>query len=302
LVGGLLGTALLTAGVLLASLGAAAQPGPADVVRDYFAALARGDAAQALGYGAVPAGPRRLLTGTVLHEQLRIAPLRDITVAATDQHGDRATVAVHYSMGFAAGAVSTSAQVALHRTNGTWWLDRTAVGVRLAADTARDRLTVLGGPVPTRRTLLFPGALPVTTDTRYLELVPTLDYASFGSASTVDLVVRVSEAGQRAFRAAVRTALRRCLARSGDPACPLPTNRYVPGSVSGRLTGSLGGLVDLDQSDPAGLLTYAGRPTVIGSWQRLDFDNVPVPARGRVKLDVRASGYAVAPLQLRWTR
>lgn len=301
LAGVLLGTALVACGAVVAVCGAAATDGPADVVRDYFAALARGDAAHALAYGTVPPGPRRLLTATVLREQLHIAALQDVAVEETERHGDRATVTVHYAMAFADGAVPTSTSVALHRTRGEWWLDRTAVGAVLAPSTARERLTLLGAPVPSSRTLLFPGALPITTDTPYLELVPTLDYVSFGTPSTLGVSVRVSDAGQAAVRTAVRTALSRCLAgTTAELTCPLPTNRYVPGTVRGTLNGPLGGLVGLDRNDPAGLLTFAGTPTITGSWQRLDFHNVPRPERAQVQLDVRASGYAVAPLRMRW--
>jgi hypothetical protein len=302
LAGVLLGTALLAVGVVVAVGGATAHDSPATVVRGYFAALARGDAAQALAYGTVPTGPRRLLTSTVLREQLRIAALRDVSVESTERRGDRATVTVRYAMTFAGGAVSTSTHVKLHRADGDWWLDRVAVAALLAPSTAQDRLAILGARVPSARILLFPGALPITTDTPYLELVPTLDYVSFDTPATVDVPVRVSAQGQAAVRATVRAALDRCLAGSPpDLTCPLPTDRYVPGTVRGKLNGSLGGLVDLDQNDPAGVLTYAGSPTITGSWQRLDFDNMPRREHAQVQLDVRARGYAVAPLTMRWT-
>ena len=300
-VGVLLGIALLASGVVVAVRGSASADAPATVVRDYFAALARGDAAQALAFGVVPPGPRRLLTATVLGEQLRIAAIQDVTVDPAEPHGDRATVTVHYTMAFADGAVPTSGQVTLYRSRGEWLLDRVAIAARIEPSTARDRLAILGAPVPTTRTLLFPGALPVTTDTAYLELVPSLDYVSFSTPSTIDLPVRVSPTGQAAVRAAVRAGLNACLAGSTDPTCPLPTGREVPDSVRGALNGPLGGLVDLDQKDPAGVLTYAGTPTITGSWQRLDFHNVPVHVTGQVQLDVRATAFAVSPLQLRWT-
>jgi hypothetical protein len=297
----LLGAALLASGVVVAVRGAAATDGPATVVRDYFAALARGDAAKALAYGTVPEGPRRLLTSAALHEQLRIAPLRDVFVEGTQQHGNRATVTVHYTLAFADGPVSRTVHVLLHHSNGEWSLDRVAVGVVIAPTTARDRLAILGAPVPTSRTLLFPGALPIATDTPYLELVSALDFVSFDTSSVLDVPVRVSNAGETAVRTAVTDALNRCLTGSRDLTCPLPTDRYVPGTVRGRLNGPIGGLVDLDQHDPAGLLTYAGTPTITGSWQRLDFHNVARHERAQVELDVRASGYATSPLQMRWT-
>jgi hypothetical protein len=302
LTGALLGAALLASGVLIAVRGAAATDGPDTVVRDYFAALARGDAAQALAYGPIPAGPRRLLTSTILREQLRIASVRDVSVESTDRQGDRATVTVQYSMAFADGAVATTVHVPLHYRDEQWSLDRSAVPATIVPSTAQDRLTILGDSVPARRVLLFPGALPIAPDTPYLELVPALDYVSFDSPSTVEVPVRVSDAGERAVRAAVRTALDRCLAGSADLTCPLPTDRYVPGTVRGTLNGAIGGLVDLDQHDPAGVLTYAGTPSITGSWQRLDFHNMPRHEHAQVALDVRASGYAVAPLRMRWTR
>lgn len=302
LAGGLLGAALLAGGVVVAAVGAATADGPATVVRDYFAALARGDAAQALAYGTVPAGPRKLLTSTVLAEQLRIAPLGDVAVESTERRGDRATVTVQYSMAFADGPVVTSTPVPLHRTDGEWWLDRSAVGATVVPSTAQDRLAILGAPVPSRRMLLFPGALPVAADTPYLELVPTLDYVSFDTPATVDLAVRVSAAGEAAARTAVRTELQACLDGSArELTCPVPTDRYVPGTIRGSLNGPLGGFVDLDQHDRSGVLDYAGTPTITGSWQRLDFHNMPVHERAQVQLDVRASGYAVPPLKMRWT-
>src|SRR5438445_5262352 len=70
--------------------------GPDGAVRGYFAALQRGDAAAALGFGDLPDASRALLTGKVLREQKRIAPIRDVTITHTDSASNQATVNVHY--------------------------------------------------------------------------------------------------------------------------------------------------------------------------------------------------------------
>lgn len=298
--GVVLGTALLVTGGVLAGVGLASAPGPATVVRDYFAALSDADAPAALSYGELPRGPRTFLTTAVLREQASIAPLTDVTVTSTRVNGDRATVGVSYTLGFAGDPITTATTVELHRGSGTWRLDQVAVSVELVPNTAQQRLAMLGRSLPGAAVLLFPGAVPVRPDTPYLELAPTLDHVSFGGPSTLYLAVRISAAGESAVDTAVTAMLRRCVSGHGAATCPLPNERYVPGSLHGRLTGTLTGFADLDQHNPAGLLRYAGTVNFTGRWRALDYDNVAQPGSGRVKLDVRVIGYATTPLRLRW--
>jgi hypothetical protein len=300
-VGVLLGSMLLVAGAVVTAMGLTASPGPTAVVGGYFAALIRGDAQQALAYGDLPAGPRALLTDEVLTEQQHIAPLRDVTLSVTHQDDSSARVEVRYTMDFPDGPIATSAAVLLHRAGDNWRLDQTAISTEIEPSTAGQRLSVLGGALPTGATLLFPGALPVRVDTPYLELVPSLDYVAFGRSRPAELPVRISDRGEAAVVEAVRSQLHRCFTGPPNAACPLPAERTVPGSLRGRLMTRLGGLVDLDQHNPAGLIRYAGRPTVKGSWQRLDFHNVARRQSGQIVLDVRAVGYATEPLHLQWS-
>lgn len=296
-----MGTALLIAGGVVAGIGLASSPGPATIVRDYFAALSRGDASTALSYGDLPAGPRTFLTSPVLREQGSIAPLGGVTITSTTEQGDRAKVGLYYTLAFPGNPISTATTVDLHRSSGTWRIDQVAVPIEMVPNTAQQRLTMLGRPLPDSAVLLFPGALPVRADTPYLELAPALDYATFHGPSTLYLAVRISAAGEAAVETAVHAMLQRCLSGAGAATCPLPNERYVPGSLRGRLTGPLTGFADLDQNDPAGLLRYAGTANFTGHWLALDFENVAQPGGGRVKLDVRASGYATDPLRLGWT-
>jgi hypothetical protein len=292
---------LLAGGVVLTASGVIEATSPTGVVRGYFAALAHADAARALAYGTVPDGPRGLLTDTVLREQQRIAPIRDVRVEGVDRQRSWASVTVRYTLGFAGRDVPVSTEVPLHRSSGGWRLDAVAVRIELLPAAARERLSILGGWLPTGTVLLFPGALPIAPDTPYLQLDASHDNLTFDSPSGTRVQVRVSEDGRAAMLHAVRAALGRCLSGRHDPGCPLPGERYVPGSLSGVLEAPLQATsVRIESRNPAGRLRFSGSATVSGHWQRLNFHNRQVTASGRIDLRIHATAYATAPLRIRW--
>jgi hypothetical protein len=293
--------ALLAGGVVVGIRGYAKTAGADGVVRGYFAALARADAADALAFGDIPAGPHTLLTATVLAEQQRIAPIRNVDVGAVRRSGDAAGVAVRFTLAFPTRPVAVSGTVHLHRGSSGWRLDRVAVPTELDPGTARQRESIVGAGIPLGRTLMFPGALPVRLDTPYLQLDPDQDYAGLDPLDQTTIDIEVSPAGRGAALAAVRANLHRCLAGRPDPTCPLPSERYVPGSVRGTLSGDLHNVSVELASDAVGTLRVYARATVSGSYERLDFRNRRIAGRGRVELAVNAVGYAVSPLTLRWT-
>lgn len=299
--GVLAGVLLLAGGVVVGALGYRAMQNPAAVVRGYFAALARADAPRALAYGKVPFGPHTLLTSAILREQQRIAPLRDVSVARTVRHGSHATVEVNYTLAFAGTDVPVAAQVPLHKSSGRWRLDYVALPVEIVPGAARQRESILGGAVPTGTTMLFPGALPIRFDTPYLKLDPYKDNLTFNDVSSAAVSVEATDAARVAMATAVRTALQRCVTGPGDQMCPLPNERYVPGSIHGAVTGGLR-TTDLvvESLEPVGTLRFNGSATIAGTWQRLNFHNVRVTGRGRVDLDIHAVAYATRPLRLRW--
>lgn len=299
-VGVLVAVLTLAGGVLVAARGVTASQSPAAVVRSYFAALGHGDAPRALAYGRVPFGPHTLLTDTVLREQQRIAALRDVIVVRTQRHGNRATVDVTYTLGYPGDDVAVRATVPLHEQSGSWRLDYVAVPTQLEPDGAAQRESLLGGTVPTQTVLLFPGALPIRFDTAYLGLDPSEDNVGFDDASSIGIEVKVTDAGRRAMLDAVRAGLRRCLTRASDPSCPLPNERYVPGSIRGTLEGGLRATRVTTGVDPVGTLQLTATAAVTGTWRRLDFHNRQVRGHGTLYLDVHASAYAVSPLRVRW--
>jgi len=300
----LAGVLLVGGGVTLAVRGYRQTGGPAGAVRGYFAALARGDSAGALAFGDVPDGPHTLLTADVLRSQQRIAPLRDFHVVATRQQGDAATVSVRYVLDYPGSPQTVNSSVPVHRTDGGWRLDGVAVPISLELDRALQRATIVGAGIPDGDTLAFPGAVPITFDTPYLQLDAAEDTVSFGRPPDLDVYVEVSPAGRKAVVQAVQRALDACLAGRGDPTCPLPDERYVPGSIRGRLAGRLADnlTITLD-AGPAGLLDIKGeQPVEATSYRKLSFVNRPSAGHGTVVLDLSARAYAVAPLRLVWSQ
>jgi hypothetical protein len=298
--GVLAGVGLLAAGVVIGISGYAATAGPDGAVRGYFAALARGDAPAALGFGDLPGGPHTLLTSTVLHDQQRIAPLRDVQLKGVRQSGDRATVSVSYALAFPGDRVVQHVTIRLHHKGG-WRLDATAVPLQLDVGAAVRRMSIVGAGIPAGRTLVFPGALPIRFDTPYLELDPSVDVVRFGSPQEMVVAVRPTEAARSAMLAAARGRLQTCVTGRPDPTCPLPSERYVPGSLHGAVVGGLHAWsVRLEDTDPNGSLRLTGRATVRGSYRRLDFHNIAVRGSGTVDVPLSALAYAVPPLVFRW--
>jgi hypothetical protein len=294
----------IVGGALVAYVGFQDAAGPDGPVTGYFAALARSDAPAALGYGELPAGQRTLLTSSVLRQQQRVAAIRDVEVLAVDRDGDSARVSVRYVLGFRSGAMHVLDTVPVRKSGDSWRLTAVAVPVRLHLAAAQ-RASLAGGAVPTRTTLLFPGALPLRFDSGYLQLASGSRYLGFNSPTNTTLQVQVSPAGRQAVQAALSSALDSCFAGSGNPAstCPLPSARYVPGSLKGTV-----GNVSTDRlsvrvgKGPAGMLSVSGTATFTGSYERLAYDNVPKSGSGSITLPLHASAYAVAPLRLWWVQ
>lgn len=295
---------LLGGGVLVAALGYGATAGPDGAVRGYFAALARSDAPAALAFGDLPSGPHTLLTSTVLREQQRIAPMRQFSIKSTRRDGTRATVTIDYTLEFPGDRQQITDTVQVRETDGSWRLVRAAIPTQLEVVRAAQRATIVGAGIPEGTVLVFPGAVPIRLDTPYLELEAAEDSVSFTAGPTTQVSATVSEAGKKAVRSAVSVALRSCLdGSSRDRRCPQPTERCVPGSLRGALVGAIGDdlTVDLDQTATGTLdITGGVRVRVRGTYRKLTFRNRTVVGSGQLRLPIRASAYAVGPLQIVW--
>jgi hypothetical protein len=300
--GVVLGVLLLVGGSAVAVLGYAETAGPGGTVRGYFAALARGDAAGALAFGDVPDGPHTLLTADVLHAQQRIAPLRKFSIVATHRSGKKARVTVRYNLAYATGTQTINAGVGLHEADGDWRLDEVAIPTTLQLDRASHRATIVGGGIPDGDTLLFPGPVPITFDTPYLQLNAAEDSVGFGTEPGTEVFVEVSRAGRAAAIGALAAALHACLSGGADVRCPQPSERYVPGTLRGTLAEPLAPNVNVTLTDSAdGVLDLAGSQAVqASSFRRLTFSNRPVGGHGRVVVPLHARAFAVRPLTVSW--
>jgi hypothetical protein len=297
---------LLAGGLVYAWTGYQQTNGPAGAVTGYFAALQRGDAAAALGFGTVPDGDHSLLTAPVLAEQRRLAPIRDVTVLSTSRQGGTATVTVRYLLGFPAQARQVTDRIAVTRAGHGWRLDRVAALTHLDLTGARERASILGSEVSEGDVLLFPGAIPISFDTNYLQLPDASASVRLSQSEETLLSVDVSAAGRAAVTAALNAAIANCLSGSGtpDPRCPLPAGQVVPGSVRGTL--APGALRDVRMSvraDAAGVITISGSDvSVRARYTSLDFNNRPLTRSGPVQLAVAATTFAVRPLRIYWSQ
>ena len=295
--------ALILGGAVVAFIGYERSSGPDGAVKAYFAALSRSDAPAALAFGDIPDGPRTLLTSTVLREQQRIAPITDVQVNVTQQHGSRATVSVHYDLGFADGRLRIDDQVDVVRRGHTWHLTTVAADTRLDLLQAADRATIVGAAVPQDHELVFPGAAPIRLDTPLLAIESDTSVITLSGTTDTTIGVSVSSAGRDAARAALTTALRSCLTQGSqaDPRCPLPSARVVPGSVRATVPADLADAVGVVvQSDPAGALQLSGSLHLNGQYTALDFNNVASVHRGPFTLPITALAYPRTPLTLQW--
>lgn len=304
---GLYWSALLLSLVALIGCGVVAYlayqdtSGPSGAVTGYYSALQDSDAARALAYGDLPSGPRTLLTATVLRDQQRLAPLRDVKIVSVQRSGPDATVMVGYQLDFPAGAQSVTDTVLVHHRGSSWRLDQVAVSTSIRMTQARERATIVGTGVPDSPTLLFPGALPVRFDSPYVQVVPDTGI-TFNASSPIVPGLEVSAAGRKAVVSVLTTSLQSCFAAGGDSdlRCPLPSNRFVPGSLTGQIRGPItDGLTLAVGSSPAGVIDVSGTVSVVGTYRKLDFDNIAATGHGTVQVPFEASTY-VKPIELRW--
>ena len=292
----------------------AARSSPESVARQYFQALADGDAPGALALADAP--PRgQFLTSLVLRQQLRVAPLADIVVLRAATLGATATVEVRYRLLFGAGARPVADTARLVRRGSSWRMSRVAGAVTVSASSpAGDRVRLAGRRLSAAAVTVFPGALPLAADPPGLQVLahtsaggpddrPMIRLADtrLTARARVALSPGLREQAERAAQALLAT----CLApASKDPLCPVPgSGRPVPGSLHGSApaVATVNPRVELEQAG-TGLISIRARVPVQGSWQVWDFENQVVQRRGRVTVVLNARVYLDRPTQAFWNR
>jgi hypothetical protein len=299
----LIAVVLLVVGVVVAWTGWRNSTAAEGAIKSYFAALQDGDAARALALGDLPDGPRTLLTDEVLAAQRHAAPIQAVSILSIAEQGGTATASVRYTLAYPGAPQVNVDTVRLRRSGSDWRLAQAAVLTTLNLRQATGRATLAGHALPKGRTLLFPGAVPITFDTPYLALDPQASKVGLSTRGGVDVGVTVSAKGRTALASLLTKDIKTCLATpTAASACPLPTGVTVPGSVHGTLTGQVADALRLSVgTDPAGLIQIGGEVAFSGSYQVLDFDNLPVAKKTPATIPLAASAYAVEPLVVQWS-
>lgn len=307
LLAALLSAALTTGLGLTAAHRYTARSGPESVVRDFFSALADGDAPAALALADnPPRGP--WLTSVVLRRQLQVAPIAGISVLGSTRLDTTATVRVRYELRYADGARQVSDTARLVRRGSSWRLSRVAGTVRVTAGSADAlRLRLAGRRLPPAAVTLFPGALPLAADPPALQVVAGSDDRPAVRLADPSLAARARVAIPLTLRAQVVQAVDRLVARclatgSRDPLCPLPvTGRPIPGTLHGSARPIVPGDARIVlQRGSSGMLSVRARLTVQGSWQTWDFQNQVVARRGSATVELTALVAPSRPAEAFW--
>ena len=299
--------AITAAGIGAAAAGVVRSGRVESTVERYFDAVADGRAADALALGAIPAGNRAYLTQEVLAAQREVGRIADLDVGAVTRTDAEASVEVSYTLVTDAGDVAVSDTVQLERDGWNWRMRAVAVPVRLEAPDAALRLALAGTALPTDAVLMFPGSLPLSTNSALLAVERSTTVARFAQTEAIAVGVVVPEAGQQAAAAALDAAVVACLAPGGaqaDPTCPttVPGVRFVPGSMTGTLTQppSAAELSYIVTPDADGRIAVRGSIGVQAQWRQLNFNNLSEPHSGELTLTLNATIPAVEPLIVLW--
>jgi hypothetical protein len=278
---------------------------PATVVEGFYRALAAGDAPTALAFASSPPSGE-YLTSTVLDQQLKLASLSDVAVGRVVKNSGTASVEVHYRLGYSEQAQTVSDQVELTKHGSSWRLSRVSATVQLAkVRQGGDRLLFAGRPFKSTSVELFPGALPVTTDSQAVRVTGRPDVRLKVASNIVQVNVDVSDERKLQAAAALDAAIGKCLdAQSTDVLCPLPPDvtRPVPGSLHGIPSKKLadGGATTTLSPDGKGLLTITAELPVDATWKTWDFNNLAVPGHGTITLSLRAVSALDDPGTIYW--
>lgn len=279
-----------------------AENQPQSVVESYFAALSRGDAAAALGYGTVPDGRRDLLTNQVLAAQNAIATIDNVTIVAVHQDGDNATVNIRYTLPLPTGDQVVFDRVPVVRAGHGWRLARSAVRETIGQDNGSQLATIAGSAVPSGDYLMFPGAVPAVFHTPNLVLSTPARLVQFAGDGTLLVNADVSPAGRKTIGAALNTAFDQCLAGKAPTQvlCPLPDPTLgVPGSLLGTSPDPPAKSVSVLVGSADGRIDITGSVAVQARYQKLDVNNLAVRTDVTM-IDVRAHTFATQPSVIVW--
>jgi hypothetical protein len=204
---------------------------PADVVKGYLEALARGDAEAALGYAADTPGNKDFLTDDILKQQIAKWPITNIRILNDAGLGVGDLEFVHVAVNFGDQSADQNLNVKKD-ASGAWKLEHGAVKVEFYSDMDQNAMktaTLFGKPINgAKEVYVFPGWTDWGNSNPYLKQDPPKaplllgDLSSFSSSASMNFNFDISDQGKTAALDAVKAAIANC-ARSTSlrpPNCP----------------------------------------------------------------------------------
>ena len=191
-------------------------PTPADTVRRYLEALAAGNAEAARAEAASQPADVSMLTDDVIAAALAETPITEINVPpVTDVEPDDETARVPAS--YLIGEERVNESVDVIRSDGSWKVAETAVGVDLSSVRSENvPLVVNGATINADSITVFPGRYEITSDLDHIDYgednVIFIASAS-DSVSTGGIEPTLSSAGAKAFTDAIDAELDACVAK-----------------------------------------------------------------------------------------
>lgn len=196
-----------------------------DVVIAYLNAIREGKAAAALAHGATPAADSSLLTDEVLRRSAELAPITDVTVAATTSNSVMLSMRV--------GGQPRQVTYPVVQVDGVWKVVEAARTFKLAADPGL--IPIVNGAAPAHPTLLtlFPGTYEFTTGTPHLQWAIGRQQLLLGNdPQTPDLELEVPDGSVEAARKVVVDDLTTCVGRTEMAPSGCPFKMTPPAGIT----------------------------------------------------------------------
>jgi hypothetical protein len=212
---------------------------PADVVKGYLDALARGDADAALSYSDKRPASNDYLTPDILKKQIAKWPITNIRILNANS-SDAATGRVHAASTF--GTTISETTMHLTRQKGRWRLEEAAIALppNPLPDASEQTLTLFGKPFGQSRQYVFPGWLDVASGNHYISATtkPLLLDRLTQREHYLQADYAINDTGEKAVIDVTVAEFAKCeQSHSLKPPYPcsevgLPADKFVDGTVT----------------------------------------------------------------------
>lgn len=259
--------AIVVVVVVVTTTGSGKSATPADAVRGYLEALARGDADAALSYSSDEPASKEFLTDDILKKQIGKWPITDIRIL--DDTATASMGTVHVAVKF--GDQTSDETLFLEQKDGEWKLKQAAIKLDIGQTRSYDEaamktLTLFGKQIGDDSVVyVFPGWVDLGNSNKNLTMkrnndTPFLlnELRGFGIGTTLSLTFDISDKGRSATDQALRDFLSNCAKSNklAPPNCPQKANEpgLVDGTVAWTAPSDISG-VTLGLLDPKTLST-----------------------------------------------